>query len=263
MKNLKKNIIFLLLPLALNACKKVIDLDLGNKTGQLVIDGNLTNIKGTQSVKLSTNVPFTNTNIYPAVTGAIVTINDDQGESFSLKELAPGNYSIDNTAGIPGRKYSMNVNTGGKDYSATSIMPFLVKLDSVTTKISDFDSKKRQVIVNYQDPPGVPNQYRFVMYVNDVQVKAVFAFNDDFNDGKYVRADIREDDIDVYPGDKVTIEMQNIDKPIYTYWLTLMQQSDNGPGGGVAPSNPPTNISPATLGYFSAHTTQTMSIVVK
>jgi hypothetical protein len=31
----------------------------------------------------------------------------------------------------------------------------------------------------------------------------------------------------------------------------------------VAPANPPASISPATLGYFSAHTTQTLTLVVK
>ncbi|HEX3384292.1 MAG TPA: DUF4249 domain-containing protein, partial [Mucilaginibacter sp.] len=60
-----------------------------------------------------------------------------------------------------------------------------------------------------------------------------------------------------------SVEMQCIDKPIYTYWYSLMQLQVNNPGGQVAPSNPPTNISPTTLGYFSAHTTQTMTLVVK
>jgi hypothetical protein len=122
---------------------------------------------------------------------------------------------------------------------------------------------EKVITVHYQDPVGTGNQYRFVMYVNNVEVKSVFAFNDDFTNGRYVHNELREDDIKIYPGDTVTVEMQCIDKPIYTYWLTLMQQGNNGPGGAVAPSNPPTNISPATLGYFSAHTTQSKTIIVK
>lgn len=190
-------------------------------------------------------------------------MTDNKGNSYPLTETAPGNYTMDLLAGVPGNTYTMNVLTNGKNYIAQSVMPAVVKLDSVTTKTSDFDSKKRQVIIHYQDTPGIANQYRVVMYVNTVQVKAVFAYNDDFNDGKYVRNEIRQQDIDIYPGDKVTIEMQCIDKPVYTYWLTLMQQSDSGPGGGVTPSNPPANISPQVLGYFSAHTTQTISVIAK
>lgn len=263
MKNLKIYTPILLLLLALTSCKKVIDLKLGNNTGQLVIEGNLTNIKGTQIVKLSTNIPFTDKNSYPAVTGALVKLMDDLGNSYNLKETSPGNYTVDLLAGIAGNTYTMNVISNGKSYSAGSVMPAVVKLDSITYKISDFDSKKREVIINYQDPAGIANQYRVIMFVNNVQVKAVFAYNDDFNNGKYVRTEIRQQDIDIYANDKITIEMQCIDKPVYTYWLTLMQQGDSGPGGSVTPSNPPTNINPQALGYFSAHTTQTMSVIVK
>ncbi len=148
---------------------------------------------------------------------------------------------------------------------ASSVMPALVMLDSVTSESSFFnnDKNKQQITVYYRDPAGVANQYRFIMYVNGVQVNDVFAYNDEFTNGKNVSIDLIENDIDVYPGDTVKVEMQCIDKPIYTYWLTLMQQGNNGPGGSVTPSNPPTNITPATLGYFSAHTTQSLSFLVK
>jgi hypothetical protein len=82
-------------------------------------------------------------------------------------------------------------------------------------------------------------------------------------DGRYVSRNLRENDIDIYSGDTVTVEMQCIDKPIFTYWNTLDQQQSQGLQGAVAPANPPTNITPATLGYFSAHTTQSETIVVK
>ena len=263
MKNLKIYWPVLLFSFALTSCKKIIDLKLGDDTGKLVIEGNLTNIKGTQLFKLSTNVPFTHTNTYPPVTGAFVKLKDTKGNTYPLVETSPGNYTVNDLAGIPTETYTMNVTTGGQTYTANSVMPAVVKLDSVTTKLSDFDTKKRQVVIHYQDPAGIANQYRIVMYVNNVQVKAVFAYNDDFNDGKYVHNEIRQQDIDIYANDKITIEMQCIDRPVYTYWLTLMQQSDSGPGGSVTPSNPPTNISPATLGYFSAHTTQTISVIAR
>jgi hypothetical protein len=161
----------------------------------------------------------------------------------------------------------MTVVSGGKIYTAISTLPTLVALDSVTSRKSDFDGSgnKKQISVHYQDPTGVPNQYRFVMYLNGIQVKRVFAYNDQFSDGRYVDFDLQmgTDDPDIYPGDKVKVEMQCVDQPIYTYWYTLLQQGANGPGGGVTPANPPTNITPATLGYFSAHTTQSKTIIVK
>jgi hypothetical protein len=258
-------LIIIFLSTVVASCTRVVDLQLGDDTGRLVIEGNITNVKGLQSVKLSKNVTFASTNTYPAVSGAVVTISDNTGNKYTLAETPAGTYSINALAGIPGNSYTLNVATGGKSYLATSVLPAIVKLDSVTSKATTINSSKnrRQITVHYQDPIGVLNQYRFVMFVNGVQINRVFAYNDDFNDGKYSHIDLRAGDTDIFPGDNVTVEMQCIDKSIYTYWYTLMQQQPNGPGGGVTPSDPPTNISPASLGYFSAHTTQSLTIIVK
>jgi len=263
MKNIKYQFLSLLAMFVLSSCEKVIDLHLGNKSGQIVIEGDISNVNGRQSVKLTTNVPFTNTNEYPPVRGATVLITDNTGNSFALSETSPGAYSIESLTGISGRTYTMDVTVTGKNYKASSTMPALVKLDSITSKIAELDKKNRIITIHYQDPGGIPNQYRLVMFVNDIQIKSVLAMNDDFNDGKYVHTDIQQDDIDIHSGDNIRVEMQCIDKTVYKYWLTLAQQQDNGAGGGVAPSDPPTNINPATLGYFSAHTTQTLSMIAR
>lgn len=263
MKTLKYSLPFLIIIFTLFSCEKVIDLDLGNKTGELVVEGNVTDTDIPQLIRLSSNVPFTNTNSYPPVSGAIVLLADGLGNSWTLPETTPGNYNSAPFRGIPGRTYNLSVALGGKTYTSSSKIPLPVKLDSVTSRVNEFEKKQRDLTVHYKDPGGLANQYRFVLYVNDKQVKVVFALNDDFNDGKYVHADLDQEDVDIFPGDLVRVEMQCIDKPVYTYWLTLVQQQDSGPGGGVAPSNPPTNISPRTLGYFSAHTVQELSIVVR
>jgi hypothetical protein len=257
--------------LALASCTKVIDLKLGNDTGKLVIEGNITNTAGPQIIKLSTNVPFSNTNTYPAVSGATVSVSDQNGNTYPFIESPSGTYTNSQLTGIPGNTYTMTVTTGGKTYTASSTMPLVVNLDSLTSKneVIQTSDHKKVVTVYYQDPAGVANQYRFVMHVNNVQANDIYAFNDQFNNGRYVSIDLRENtdnssvDKGIFSGDNVTVEMQCIDQPVYTYWYTLMQQETNGPGGGVTPSDPPTNISPVTLGYFSAHTTQSKTIVVK
>ncbi len=263
MKNVKFYISGLLITLITISCTKVIDLNLGNDTGKLVIEGNITNLPGTHYIKLSQNVSFTNTNTYPAVTGATITVTDQAGNIYKLPEGPAGTYSINQFAGMSGNTYTMNVLTNGKNYTASSTMPDVVVLDSITPKSNEFNRNNKEVTVHFKDPAGVPNQYRFVMYVNDVQVKSVFAMNDDFTDGRYVNLDLNQNDIDMKAGDKVTVEMQCIDKPVYTYWYTLSRQQANGPGGGVTPTNPPNNITNNALGYFSAHTSQSKMIIVK
>lgn len=264
-KYLKYCSAMLLLMTTVTACRKVINLDLGNVSGELVIEGNVINGPGPQIVKLSRNVAFTKTNVYPAVTGANVAIIDGLGNSYPLSEGPAGTYSLNQPIGLPGETYSLAVTTGGKNYSAKSTMPAVVPLDSITDKPDYFNANKGQKIitVHFHDPAGTPNQYRFVMYVNDVQVKSIFTFDDEFIDGKYVDLDLEQNDLKIYSKDTVKVEMQCIDKPVYTYWYTLSQQQIANPGGQVAPANPPTNITPTTLGYFSAHTSQTITLVVK
>ncbi|MBB6128208.1 DUF4249 domain-containing protein [Mucilaginibacter lappiensis] len=260
-------IYFMLLPfiLAIISCNKVIDISLDNATDRLVIEGNITDELGPQTIKLNTNVAVSNTNTYPPVTGATVTVNDQAGNVYKFTEGPAGTYITPKMIGVTGNTYTMNVVTNGKTYKASSVMPGLVALKYISSSKSSFNGNDgtRKITINYHDPKGVANQYNFLMYVNGVQVKRVFVNNDDFTDGNSVNFDLIENDIGINPGDKVTVEMQCIDKAMYTYWFALMQQNYTGPGGGVTPSDPPNNITPLVLGYFSAHTTQTKTITVK
>src|SRR5579863_5949336 len=217
---IKYYFIVLLTAFMLPSCKKIINLDLGNVSGELVIEGNFTNISGPQYIVLSRNVPFTSTNVYPPVTGATVTIADNRGNQYQLAEGPAGTYSINPTFGFGSRTYTLSVTTGGKTYTAKSTMPGTVQLDSITAKPNFFDAQsgEKAIAVHFQDPPGIANQYRFVMYVNSIQVKRVFAYDDEFIDGKYIDLDLEQNDIKIYANDTVKVEMQCIDKPIYTYW---------------------------------------------
>jgi hypothetical protein len=248
-----------------SSCKKVIDLDLRDASGQLVIEGNVTNTAGPQYVRISRNVPFTDPNNYPAVSGATVSISDSLGNTYPLTESPAGTYSNKQLTGVDGQTYSLSVTTGGKTYTAKSKMPQTVVLDSIASKAAILNSggDKRLISVYFKDPAGVPNQYRFILTVNGIQVKAIFSFDDEFIDGRDVTLDLQQTDIDIHPGDTVTVEMQCIDKPVYKYWFALSQEQADNPGGQVAPANPTTNITPATLGYFSAHTTQVLTLAVK
>jgi hypothetical protein len=251
-----------------SSCEKVVDLDLRDDTGELVIEAAINDQTGVQTIRLSENVPFSNTNTYPPVTGAVVNVSDNSGNNYLFTESSAGIYTANAIAGISGKIYQLSVTTKDGTFKASSIMPSVVKLDSLTSRkdIFESDEDNRIISVHYQDPAGDSNQYRFVVHINDVLVKRVLVNDDQFSDGRNVTFDLEfdDDDIKVSPGDKVTVELQCIDKPVFTYWYSLAsQQTSDGPGGSVTPSNPPTNITPKALGYFSAHTSETKTIVIK
>jgi len=263
-----KNIFSLSLLILCFSCTRVIQLKLDDAPDQLDMEGNITGKDTVQQIVLRRNVAFAATNDYPPVTGADISVADDAGNLYVFSETQPGTYGSTAFAGKAGATYTLKVRVDGQDYSAASTMPSRVRLDSLTEQNRPLnrhqDGRDQKVItVHYQDPPGIQNQYRFIEWVNGIQVKSVFTYDDQLTDGRLVSFDLLEQDLDIYPGDTVTVEMQCIDRQMYTYWFALESQQANNFNGAVAPANPPTNISPATLGYFSAHTTQTLTMIVK
>ena len=253
--------------LSLSSCEKVIDVKLNTSASKLVIEGAITDQSAQQVITLSESVPYTNSNTYPAVTGATVTVTDDNSHSWLFTETKPGIYTSGSLKGETGRTYTMNVNANNNIYTASSTLQPLVHLDSLSIKIITFGGDDfKAVEVHYKDPSDVVNQYRWVLKVNGVQIKVVYADNDRLSNGNDVTNVLFYSDDDnekLKAGDKVDVEMQCIDKNVFNYWFTLSQQSQNGPGGGVTPGNPPSNITNSALGYFSAQTTETKSIVVE
>lgn len=266
-KNIFYTILFIAVIILGTACERVINLHLRDDSGKLVIEGNITDLMEPQVIILTTNVSFSTPSEYPPVTGAEVSVYDDAGHQYSFKESAPGIYTSAPFAGLPDQIYHMNIETGGKTYQASSKMPVKVGLDTVMSVKKQFGDEpdERRIALKYKDPANVANQYRFLMRRNDTLINQVFSTDDRLTDGREVTYYfyISDDDIKLVVGDTIAVEMQSVDRPIYTYWSTLESQESSGPGGGVAPSNPPTNITPASLGYFSSHTTEKKTIIVK
>jgi hypothetical protein len=255
--------VIVLLSILASSCKNVIDLNLNGAQSLMVIEGNVTDQIGPQVVTLTSSVPLENTAVYPPIKGAIVKIIDYSGFTRTLTERAPGVYSSGSFIGRYNQSYTLNVAVNGKTYTAVSTMPQKVALDSVALSVQHFGNKISKTLIVFYDDPGVmPNQYRFVLSVNGVQVKQVFARNDQFNNGRSVQQLLFQDDIELQSGDRVDIEMQCIDPQMYTYWYTFTQQRASG-FNSTTPTNPPNNFNTDNiLGYFSVHTSQHKNIII-
>ena len=261
-------IVCLITALSLSSCEKVIDIDLNSPETQLVIEGNITDQLTRQTIRISQSVPYTDSNVYPPVSGATVTVTSDQGQSWNFVETQPGRYTSSRFKGEAFLTYTLRVNVNNATYTASSTMPQAVKLDGLGLKVFTFgDEQNKQVEAYYQDPDGLVNQYRFVMQVNGLPVKRIFVENDRFTDGKEATSTLfynpDNDNEKLKQGDEIEVEMQSIDKPVYTYWYSISQQTQNGPAAGVTPANPPSNIDNNALGYFSAHTTESRILIIK
>lgn len=269
LKQIKYIAILLVGSIVMSACEKVIDVKLDNAESQLVIEGNITDQQGPQLIKISKSVPYTENNTYPPVSAAVVIVTDNNNRSWTFSETAPGIYTVPSMKGETGSIYTLKVTVNNVVYTASSTMPAPVGIDFLDVKVFNFgDDDQKQAQVHYKDPAGIANQYRFIMKVNGIQSKQVYAENDRLTDGNDVPSVLffsgnNDDQDQLRTGDVVDIEMQSIDKDVFLYWYTLSQQSSNGPSGGTTPGNPPSNINNKALGYFSAHTVSKKQLTVQ
>jgi len=267
-----KNTFFIILSLfLLTSCEKEIDLDLADKSGTIVIEGNITDQPGPYYVKITKSVAFTQNNQYPAVTGAQVIISDNTGQTETLQYVGDGRYKTSAFTAVSGRTYTLKVQAEGQQYTAQSTMPAAVSFDGLTQDSFVFGGVTTYTLLPvFTDPAALGNRYLFNFTVNNNSKKTFEVFSDNVNNGLVNQRPLilpnddgdDPDDVKVVPGDTIHVEMQCIDNNIFTFYSALLQiTGDNG--GSVTPSNPPSNVSNGALGYFSAHTTSKKNFVIQ
>lgn len=258
---------FALVCLAFTSCKKIIEIDTNNAEPQLVIEGNITNQTGEQQIKISKSVFYDERSVFPAVSGATVSVSDSRGNNYNFIENSAGIYSL-RMRGVAGVTYTMKAVVEGKTYTAISKMPTAVRLDSIGIIINTFFNNERKTVAAYvSDPAGEANYYHFNMFVNGVQSNRVYVNDDRLTNGNKLRLQLfysknDDDDNGLVTGDNVAVDMECVDANIFDYWYALSQQAGRGPNQGTTPSNPTSNITNGALGYFSVHTNQRLNIVV-
>ncbi len=253
------NLSALLVVLIFSACEKVIDLKLDNVEPVIVIEGNINDRLETQFISISRTYNFEDRDRFNAVSGASVSVTTASGQKINFTETRPGVYSAA-FRGSSDRQYVLNVVVNGKTYTATSTMPKKVELTGISFRtFAFFGNSETFVAVKYNDPPGIQNQYRYIIKVNDT-VKSVSVGEDRFDDGNSVVNTLFADLDDFKSGDRIEVEMQTIDRKVFRYYYTI-EQAAGGGGPPVAPSNPDSNFNNGALGYFSAHTSSILSTV--
>jgi hypothetical protein len=261
---------FLLAILTLVGCQKVIDIDLKDSEPVYVVEGEVNEGDSLHTIYITKSVKFGSNNTFPNVSGAIVTISDDLGNTEVLKEEKAGKYisSDFKIKGMVGRTYSLKVVVDGKTFESTSRIPTKVNLDDILMIDNNFEGNgaKTPVPVRF-DPAGEQNNYLFDLYIMRskdnlgwVRDSGVLILDDVYSDGVVTQQPIFGTISSFKPGDSIRMNMKCIDRNIYKYFYSL---SLNGPNGAATPANPVSNISGGCLGYFSAQTKQTLQKIVE
>ncbi len=266
MINLKTKYITILSALALllvaSSCEKEIDVDLRSVPPRIQIEG-VVKQDSLAKVRVSHTLDFSDNSGYPFLKDAIVVISDNAGNTETLQQDNSGWYVAQNIKGVIGRTYNLSVKYEDKEYTSTSTMPPLVKIDSLSMYRAPI-MNYAVPIVHFTDPKGETNQYyRCLIFINGKQLPDLDeqAFSAQFMDGSPIHQflPIFTNDQDVDPikqGDDILIEFQCIDKGAYDFFYTLRRVEDSS-------TNPTSNITGGALGCFYASTVDEMSITAE
>lgn len=259
------------------SCEKIIEINIQDVDPILVIEAEVGNDRTMQVVTLKRSVNFSSSTTDEPVSGASVIISDERisddsgylptprrsivrNDARNFQEVSPGVYVLDSYRGYEGVKYTLRIILpDGQEYEASSVMPQLVKIDSIgSVKSSVLGEDRNLVAVKYQDPEEIANYYRYRLVRNNQSMNTILVRNDKYTDGRMVEQSLFDMDIEFENGDHVEVVQQSISKEVYDFFDAIVS---NNPGT-AAPANPPTMFGTGTIGYFSAYSADRASVVI-
>jgi hypothetical protein len=250
------------------SCEDVINVKLQDASSRLVVEGRISNISDSVKIMLHKSTDYFSPKNIVSVTNGTVSISDSQGNSYLLSNNLNGIYSVTNLTPKPGGSYTLNLTADGVSYTASTVMPYLVKIDSLIIDKNPERPKENRINIIFKDPYGIPNYYQVKVFKNDSLLNNHIAlYSDKYIDGKAVIITINASRLNITRfevNDTVKVQLINIDKMMYDYYQILRDITDEENFLSTSsPSNPPNNLDNGALGYFTALSVNEKTIIVK
>lgn len=258
---IKNYLLMLMLLLAGAACTDVIEVELPQGDALLVVDGQIYDSPGPYTINLSTTAPYFGDAQTPRAAGAQVQIQDSEGFSEILREVAPGQYQTQHIQGKQGNSYTLSIQWEGQSYQATTSIRPGAQIDSLTYKYQPAKGGQDEGYFLYffgNEIPGEGDHYQVRLYKNGQYLNKpsdLTYVSDQMVEGNYIH-DLLVNWKPFAMHDEVRVEMLVITEDHYQFLLELNQQTSNG---GMFP-NPSANVrtnvvntsskGPKAVGYF-------------
>jgi len=265
----------------LSSCTEKIDVNLDESYTRLIVEGNLTTDTMAHVFMLSKTTDYFANEAAPKVTGANITISDENGNSIQLEETEAGIYKTPTDYfGIPNMTYDLRIDLqeevgGYSTYEGSSYLPGVAPIDSIGMELNkQFGEDGFWIVKLYAtDPGGVENFYQFNIYKNGILMtdtldKVSFVddrlFDGNFTYGigvSYFNNSLDNQKFQI--GDTVVMQMGGITKEQYTYMANVESATGyQNPLFGGPPANPIGNIDHGAFGYFAAYSTTYSKIIL-
>ncbi|MEY8870717.1 DUF4249 domain-containing protein [Meridianimaribacter flavus] len=253
----------------LTSCEDTIDVDVPTAEARLVVEASLDWEKGTtgnvQSISLSMSTPFFDTDQDTSVTGAIVTVtNEDSGEVFPFDDNNDGTYSTSTFVPILNNTYHLEIVYDGETYEATETLMSVSDINEVSQSIEGgFDDELLELNLYFTDPANIENFYLIKYDVEGDLFPYLEDVSDEFTDGNEIHDFLEKDDDEdseetpFEAGDVVNISLYGISEQYYNFIRLLIEQhgSQGDPFSSTAAlirgnCINPTNPDNYAFGYF-------------
>jgi hypothetical protein len=249
------------------SCVDPIDLKLASENERLVVEGVITSAPGPYTIRLSSSLPFDNTQVLPAYfkgkAGAMVVISDNVGNRIPLTEKKAGIYET--PAGFNstiGNTYTLSIQlSDGSEYeSMPETLTATPVLDSVHHEYITYKRLLRnsqgsfvevsatgfRLAGQWSDPAGTPNYYRWELSgifeffsITDVPTikqcwapldrleSTVLVGNDEFYDGRKTVNDLAIILYDRPTQFLATVTQYSLSENAHNFWKSYQAQQFN------------------------------------
>lgn len=245
---------------ATTGCKKVIDIDYTNIDKLYVIEAKLSSEE--QSVVISQTADMDELLSEDYITSASVTVSSSEGENYIFTPSEEGVFRPSQEIEmLEGSYYTAEIEIDGELFTSKSYLhtePVISEVRYMKYSMAEgFD----QIFFSFaiQDTPNEENYYRYrIRFIGNEEQgdELKWSLVKEVVDGDeiwlmtHLYSSVRE----LEDGDEVTVEVQAIDKDIYTYFYSLGLSSSSL-------ANPQSNIEGGALGYFNAYTSSSFTSI--
>lgn len=243
--------------IGLTSCEEVIDLKLeGEDSPRTIIEAQVVNREGFSFVRLSQSIDFYTPTAPPAISGAVVTVSDELGNTQIFLEDSLGTYLPQDSTfkGEIGGVYHLKVEANEQVFESSSTLFPVIEIDSIVVHYREnipFQDDGYYVGFYAKEPQDQDNWYLWKVakngeYYTDLE-DLMFA------DDQIVKENIENLELPfVFElGDTVLFEQYSISEEVFDYYNQLQELYFND--GGLfspPPVNPQSNIEGGALGIF-------------
>lgn len=258
------------------SCETTVDIEINDYVEKLVVVGEITD-QAPPQITLSRTAPYNANGPTPKITGAQVTIKNDLGEIIVLQESQEeGHYSAAaEVRGVSGRSYTLHIElSDGSIYESFSeLLNPVPDIDSLSAEfivIELQDYEGWDVTLYFENPSVEARSYRWKVFINGTFQSEDLFFGRVKGAPKGEPIDVTISSSEFDQGDSIRVQQLSLTKEAEQFLLELNIQA-NTIGGPFDPPEAPIigNIrnkddpNDYALGYFSASSTVSKSIVIK